>query len=366
MSNDDPHPEPGELVLPRQGDRRLQTGLAFPLKREKRRDRGSVPAFRALYDERAVEAPRDPLYPTIFHEPWWLDAATEGDYHETKVIQGGQIVGRLPYVLQRTHGGGRLCTMPSLTHFLGPAINAGDLTAARKEYKEAQITRDLLRQLPATAASYLKMHAGITNMIPFQEFSYDVGVQFTFIIKPSSIDLMWKGLRDKTRNAIRVAQKTLMITDLVEPNAFFDFQTENLDARGLKNAHRDTLVRRLCAATLDRNRGRQIGTLNEKGQLTAAIFYVWDAQHAYYLMSTRSQFAGNGDVSVLIWRAMVDAAARDLAFDFDGISTAGNARFFAGFGGTVHPRYTASKYSQLNRTMAFIRNVMKKKELKFY
>ena len=39
----------------------------------------------------------DLLTPTIFHESWWLDIATEGRYEVVEVTQNGEVLGRLPY-----------------------------------------------------------------------------------------------------------------------------------------------------------------------------------------------------------------------------------------------------------------------------
>jgi hypothetical protein len=45
---------------------------------------------------------RDPLTPTIFHEPWWLEAASGGQYEEVTVSSGGRTVGRLPFVRRKS------------------------------------------------------------------------------------------------------------------------------------------------------------------------------------------------------------------------------------------------------------------------
>jgi hypothetical protein len=37
----------------------------------------------------------NPLVPTIFHEDWWLEAATGGRFEVAEVAAGGRVVGRL-------------------------------------------------------------------------------------------------------------------------------------------------------------------------------------------------------------------------------------------------------------------------------
>lgn len=67
----------------------------------------------------------DPLTPTIFHEDWWLDAATGGNFDVAEVTVSGRKVGRLPFHV-RSRLGLRIMNMPSLTYFLGPAIDDGE------------------------------------------------------------------------------------------------------------------------------------------------------------------------------------------------------------------------------------------------
>ena len=62
----------------------------------------------------------NPLEPTIFHESWWLDITTYGQFQMVEVAENGQVVGRMPYVLRRK-AGLAFSNMPMLTHFLGPA-----------------------------------------------------------------------------------------------------------------------------------------------------------------------------------------------------------------------------------------------------
>ena len=87
--------------------------------------------------------------------------------------------------------------------------------------------------------------------------------------------------------------------------------------------------------------------------MTATIFCPRDRSCSYYILSTRRADSGNGAVPLLIWEAVRQAAADGLTFDFAGLASAGAIRFFAGFGGTVSPRYTAarSRAAQLGRLL---------------
>jgi hypothetical protein len=61
--------------------------------------------------------------PTIFHEPWWLTLASGGAYQEVTTDLGGQLAGRLPFIMRRRMKCFTTIHIPALTHCLGPAIS---------------------------------------------------------------------------------------------------------------------------------------------------------------------------------------------------------------------------------------------------
>ena len=127
----------------------------------------------------------DPLAPTIFHEDWWLNAATGGNFDVTQVIAGGRTVGRLPFNTTKRFGL-KMIRMPVLTYFLGPAIDEGEGSPNTRFLKRLEITRGLLEKLPRASWQYVKCHGGITEVIAFQELGFRTYVQFTHEIRPSS------------------------------------------------------------------------------------------------------------------------------------------------------------------------------------
>src|SRR4051812_753900 len=76
-------------------------------------------------DTTLVKPTYDPLAPTIFHEGWWLDIVTGGNYKLAQVQENGEVIGRLPY-FPRSRLGITYSIMPPMTHFVGPAIVEGE------------------------------------------------------------------------------------------------------------------------------------------------------------------------------------------------------------------------------------------------
>ena len=292
---------------------------------------------------RHVSVHYDPLTPTVFHESWWLTAASGGDYAEVTVYSGGGIVGRLPYATLRMRLGCALSTMPNLTHFLGPAIDPGQGTPANRALKHDGILRELLSRLPRSSGFYHKLHRDTVDTLVFQDAGYRTTVQFTYEITPAPAADIWAGMRDKTRNVIRRAEEQYTVETLHDPVEFAAVYERNLQDRGLSNYYHRIVP--VCAAALQRGAGRIVAARDGKGRMAAAIFYVWDARAAYYLLSTRSDNAANSAVSLLLWHAIQDIVERGLIFDFDGVATPGSRLFYTGFGGQIAPRYIVSRYT---------------------
>jgi hypothetical protein len=284
------------------------------------------------------------LTPTVFHEPWWLEAATAGAYQCVECSEGGNAVGRMPYLIRKKYG--LPCgVMPDLTHFLGPAIDEGEGKEQSRFSRRTAITKELIAQLPKTSLFEIKCHRGMTDAIAFQEMNFRCTVQFTHEILPQTEDDVWKGLYDRRRGAIRRGLKMHDLVLMDDPEEFARFYESNLDERDLTNNMERAALRRVLSAALERGRGTMRGARDGSGALVAAIFCPRDFAATYFLLTSRKKESENGAICALIWEEIRAAMARGHSFDFDGILHAGMAQFFAGFSGHVTPRFVVRRMS---------------------
>jgi len=290
----------------------------------------------------------DPLVPTIFHEQWWLNEATGGHFEIAEVSAGGRAVGRLPFLVTRRFGM-KVIRMPSLTYFLGPAIDEGEGNANTRFLKRLEITRELLQKLPRVSWLYVKCQRGITDVIAFQEQGFRTYVQFTHEIAPMPIEVLWQKMRNKTRNVIRRAEERLSIGELTDPHEFIQLYERNCALKGFPSDLDNSTCRRVISVSLERQRGRILTARNRENQIVAAHFYVWDQVSSFYTLSTRSEDSGNGAISLLIWEAIKHSARKGLIFDFAGLATEGSVLLYSGFGAAVDPRYVALRTRRLAR-----------------
>ncbi len=284
----------------------------------------------------------DPLMPTIFHESWWLDIVTGGNYDYAEVRENGMPVGRLPYFL-RSRWGMKYSIMPPMTHFVGPAIIEGEGSAATRFLRRAQITRELIQQLPKASLYRYKCHHEVKDTIAFQQENFITNVQFTHEIAPLPHDVLWKNMRSEKRKKIRQAQQQLTVSFIEDVKEFWRFYDNNLKKKKIKNVCDETLCTKLIEVCLVRKRGRIYAARDKNNDVVAAIFCIWDAHTSFYFMSSRTVIAHNGAISLLAWEAMKDASSRGQVFDLDGLNHSSAVLFFTEFGGTVSPRYIVTR-----------------------
>jgi hypothetical protein len=280
---------------------------------------------------------------SIFHEPWWLDAATDGHWDLAFVKNGNQeVIAEMPYALTRKCVWS-LCLMPNLTRTLGPVIKPQPKGATQPEWgHRLELARELSAQLPACARFHQTMDTRVSEaeVMGFSLEGFHVSVSYTIKFRVDGEESeLWAGLRRNTRNWIRRASEQLTVCEITSADQFADFYDANLAARKRHNVYNSATMRRLLREVVRRKAGKLLGAFTQDARLSAAIVLIWDSSALYYILSTRKTDAHGGAVSLLLWRAMCEARERKLILDFDGISHAGILEFLAGFGGQLARRF---------------------------
>lgn len=306
-------------------------------------------ATSAALSTKATIRDLGPTTPTLFHEPWWLNIVGRGSYEEAQVINDGRVIGRLPYLLTRRHFS-RVSVMPQLTHVLGPAIDEGKGSINTRMLRRLDVMKDLAGQLPRLAHFRQVCHHDVGDVLAFQGCGYDASVHFSLELAPAPEAQLWAAMRDKTRNVVRRSLERSAVEELIDPQEFSRFYQRNLGLAGAHSYFDLGLIAPLFDACRRRDCGRMLAVRDATGDLGAAVFYIWDRSRLWYFMSTRDRGSkDNGAVSLLLWHAIREAAGRGLTFDFDGVSSEGSSRFYAGFGAAISPRYAIHRSSAVYR-----------------
>lgn len=294
------------------------------------------------------------MHRSVFLEPWWLDAATDGAWDAVSTQRDGRLVGWLPYARSRNRGFST-CGVSPLSRVLFPVVDVVALKRESADRARFQIEDELIRQLPS--ASYYKfiLPPNQGNSLAWQANGFNARIQHTFMIDAgASQDERWAQMRNKTRNVIRRAERTLEVRT-IDTNTFVHEKRTNLGERTDDNHMR--MVRRVADAVVANGQGRAAAAVDRHGRVHAAVLFVWDSQDLYYFLSTRRLDADLGAVDLLVWHGMRDAMARGLNFDLDGVSTRGRLRFLQGFGGRLASRTVVDRASVAYSARLLIREL---------
>lgn len=294
---------------------------------------------------------------SIFHERWWLDIATQGDWKLAAVRQNDEIVGEMPYAIWRTRLW-RISHLPPLTRTLGPVIQPVTGSEARQRHHTLDVTAQLIDQLPECDSFFQVLDPSVDDALAFALHGFTVSARYTFRIDArTTADEAWSRLNSKTRNVIRSASRELTILPDLSPDEFLAFYDANLAARSRTNAYGDAVMRQLVNAFVERNAGTLMGAYGTDGKLVAAVGLVWDHRAMYYLLSSRVQDAHCGSISLLLWTAIIRALERRLTFDFDGFSSPSTFSFLNGFGATLTQRLGVER----QRTVYLLTRTLKRR-----
>jgi hypothetical protein len=311
--------------------------------------------------------PVAPMTTTVFHQPWWLKAASGGRYEEATVTDRDVIVGRLPYVITRKFGF-RVLEMPCFTHVLGPCVQVADGKPQTKLTRQMTIIESLVERLPYY--DYFKQISDpfMAEGLAFQHCGFQIMPQYNFSIDcRGSIERIWMNLSSNTRNHIRRAEKDFDVAPIYDAELFRRFYASNLTA-----GRRDRVQFETFPELFDQCRTKQQGALLGaflKKTPVAMAFFVWDNDSMYYNTATRAPCNSAGAMNLLVWNAIKLANQKALTFDFDGVVKIGTMRFFSGFGGNLTSRLLITKrrpaYALLSRTKGLISNGDRDESYKF-
>jgi hypothetical protein len=292
--------------------------------------------------ERAAETAKSPASAppgAVFHESWWLRAATAGRYQEVTVRSGLAVVGRLPFVVRKRLGFTEL-RMPPFTHVLGPVVEPGPGKYQTQLSRRLSIIRELIDQLPKFDYFKQAMDSTIADGLAFQDRGFRVSMNYTFDIDClDDLERIWNSMNFKVRQHIRRAEEKFSILPVTDPDEFLKFYIANLERRRRATFIEFDTFPDAFAESRARDCGEILSARWPDGKPAAMVYLVWGHGRMYYLLSTRAHDpSDNGSVNLLIWSAIKRAHQRGLVFDLDGVSTTGTARFLSGFGGKIKAR----------------------------
>ena len=274
----------------------------------------------------------------IFQEPWWLDAVAPNGWQSLEVVDGGEIVARMPIVLQRKLGFS-VIRQPPLTPFLGPWVRTSCASPARRLTREKNLLNELIDQLPRWDYFEANFHHGMTNWLPFYWRGFEQTTRYTYLLEDiSNLEKVWGQLQENVRRNIRKAQRTLHVRTDMNLDRLLDVVETTFRRQGQRLPFSRNLVHRIDTACALRGARRIFFAEDAQGRLHAALYLVMDGACAYYLLGGGDpDLRESGAQNLLLWEAIRCASEMRLMFDFEGSMLEPVERVFRRFGARQVP-----------------------------
>ncbi len=301
----------------------------------------------------------------IFSKDWWLDAVCGEDNWDVALVEkGGNIVATMPYYIRTNKIGLKLMVQPQLTQTLGPWISYPQNQKYEKKLSfDKQIINALLEQLPQYDYFAQNFHYSITNWLPFYWKGFQQTTRYTYVINDlADLDLIWKGTQENIRTDIRKARNrfNIQVKTNLDIEQFLAINELTFTRQNMSLPYSSQFVKRLDEACQVHKARRMYFAEDEKGQIHAAIYIVWDDNSAYYLMGGgHPELRNSGATSLLMWEAVQFAATVTRKFDFEGSMIESVERFFRGFGAKQVPYFAVSNMSRRMAPLYYGRKLMR-------
>lgn len=302
----------------------------------------------------AQQPSTDPPAGTVYHQSWWLDAVSAGDWLPLTTCPRSGFVAQLPLFQPAGPLTQRMITNPPLTRTLGPVFTRVTGDAVFTEDIAQRLTADLVEQMPSTVSFSQVFAPQSRGLFSFAQAGFRIRIDYTYWIAasewPDEEGQMWQRIHPKTRRQLRRASERYQIDRMLDVDAFVEFYGASKRADGGPLVPGADTIRTLLAAAVSRSSGSLLGCRASDGRLAGAVFVAYDQCTAHLVMTARDPaVADSGAVGMLVWDALTWARESRRSFDLDG-----STHFVSQFGGEPVMRWNVSRLRTADRALRWV------------
>jgi len=310
------------------------------------------------WDEFVTSSPQG----CIFCRSWWLAAVCPGQYEILLLRRGPRILAGMPICRTRRWGFDAI-HMPPLTQTLGVLLPQPISDNYEKNLSvEMDNLRILVQAIPKASVFNVKYHYNFTNWLPFYWAGFRQTTCYSYALEDlCDLEKVFAGFAHSKRKNIKKAESVVEVKEDLPPEDFYANHVLTLGKQGSRIIYSFELFHRLHETTVKRHAGKTWYAVDKDGHLHAAIFVVFDAKSAYFLISTIDpDYRNSGAVSLLIKRAIEYLAPHTRRFDFEGSMIEGVESSFRRFGARQVPYFDITRSNIAVAHLLAFRQVLKK------
>ena len=292
----------------------------------------------------------------FFHQAGWWQALWGDEWSVSLSQKGDHIHGAWPY--RKTQKVGlSMIRPPMLTPYHGPLLLYPPQQKRTTRYSfQHEVVQGLLEQLSGYQHCYQHLRPQSHLGMAFHLSGFDLTTRYTYVVPElSDADALFSQCRENIRREIRKAEKSLTVQPEEDIDLLHTVKKAHYATQKRQYEISKTLLQRGFAYSREQRKGELLVARDDHGQPQGAIWYVWDAESAYYLHGgTFPQSKNSGAMSLLLWTALKRAAQHTRSFNFEGSMVPAIERYFRSFGGVCTP-YLAVSHTP-NRLLRWWRN----------
>ncbi|WP_066890612.1 GNAT family N-acetyltransferase [Clostridium nigeriense] len=305
----------------------------------------------------------------IFVQPFWLDAVVGSENWDVIVNEkGGKILGVLPYSFEKTKKG-MIIKEGKITQKSGIYINyPQNQKYTSKLSFERKVINSLIGELERKdIKSYSQnFDYSFTNWLPFYWKNYNQTTRYSYIIEDTSnYEEIYNEIDSTTKNVIRKAEKVVKVKKGMTVEEFYKINKMTFDRKNMEMPYDISTLKKIDKVCNDRNCREIFYAEDEKNNIHAAIYVVWDKESMYYLLGgINPDYKNSNSTSLLLLEAIKSACDMGIKFDFEGSMNKDIEKFFSSFGGIQKQYFTIAKDFKFDLRKSIITFVLGAPKLK--
>ena len=288
-----------------------------------------------------------PYANSVFEQPWWLNIVAPDKWGEVFVKEDGEIVARMPYVLDGGH-----IKMPPMTQTLGPwikpeyrAFQPGNTQLS----KQKELIYELLKQLPKHRSFNMAFDSANEYILPYRWLGFRYVPTFSYRINDlHNVEAVYSDFNKTAKKNIKYARNKASFVTSPTPEMMMALLDKTFAAQRRRNPGNANDQRRIMERAIDRGNGKLIVVEDAEHHLHSGAFLLFDEKVCYYLVGgSDPAYRSSGAQSLVLWEAIQFASKVSGKFDFEGSNVEGIENFFRQFDRDHVINYNVIKQSLL-------------------
>ncbi|MEI6697317.1 MAG: peptidoglycan bridge formation glycyltransferase FemA/FemB family protein [Bacteroidota bacterium] len=275
----------------------------------------------------------------LFCYSWWLNTITKGDFKILAIVEQNKIVAGIPLA----YIDGEI-NEPPLTRTLGPLYkNLDNLIEHDKITLQRKWLNLLLDQIPLDSVVQFCTSHNITDWLPFRWRGFKQMTRYTYLINYSNktIEDLWKSLStNKKRDIIKAKKYNLRVENSENFELFYNLVEQTYKRQNLTYRFSIEDYKLLDEVLKNNNKRKIFVVFDERNQIHAAIYIVYNSKSAYFLLSgSYPELRHNGGATLALWEAIKYFSFHVEYFNFGGSNINHIENYIRGFGGDLTPYF---------------------------